>query len=36
MANNRTNTQSFIEAEIYSNFILKNLHDGMLPEMFTR
>lgn len=31
-----TNTRAFIEAEIYSDFILKNLHDGLLPESFYR
>ena len=31
-----TNTRSFIEAEQYSDFILLNLHDGLLPETFYR
>ncbi len=31
-----TNTQAFIEAEVYSSFILTNLHDGLLPESFYR
>lgn len=31
-----TNTTSFIEAEQYSSFILRNLHDGLLPESFYR
>ena len=31
-----TNTRSFIEAEQYSSFILKALHDGMLSESFYR
>ena len=31
-----TNTRSFIEAEQYSDFILMNLHDGLLPESFYR
>lgn len=31
-----TNSQAFIEAEQYSSFILMNLHDGLLPEAFTR
>lgn len=31
-----TNTRSFIEAEQYSAFILKNLHDGLLPEAMYR
>lgn len=31
-----TNTRAFIEAEVYSDFILTNLHDGLLPETFWR
>lgn len=31
-----TNTRAFIEAEVYSDIILTNLHDGMLPETFFR
>lgn len=31
-----TNTRAFIEAEQYSQFILMNLHDGMLPDTFYR
>lgn len=31
-----TNTRSFIEAEQYSAFILKNLHDGLLPASLYR
>lgn len=31
-----TNTRAFIEAEQYSDFILENLHDGLLPESFYR
>lgn len=31
-----TNTRAFIEAEVYSSFILTNLHDGLLPETFYR
>ena len=31
-----TNTRAFIEAEQYSDFILKNLHDGLLPGSFYR
>lgn len=31
-----TNTRAFIEAEQYSDFILMNLHDGLLPEAFYR
>jgi hypothetical protein len=31
-----TNTRAFIESEQYSQFILLNLHDGMLPGSFYR
>src|SRR5690606_35145724 len=31
-----TNTRPFIEAEVYSSFILHNLRDGLLPETFSR
>ena len=31
-----TNTRAFIEAEQYSDFILLNLHDGLLGEQFYR
>lgn len=31
-----SNTRAFIEAEQYSDFILLNLHDGLLPETFWR
>ena len=31
-----TNTTAFIEQEIYSDFILQNLHDGLLGESFYR
>lgn len=31
-----TNTNAFIEAEQYSDFILMNMHDGLLPESFYR
>lgn len=31
-----SNTRSFIEAEQYSTFVLKTLHDGLLPETFYR
>ena len=31
-----TNTRAFIEAEQYSDFILMNLHDGLLPDSFYR
>ncbi len=33
---NRSNTTAFIEAEQYSNFILMNMHDGLLPDGFYR
>lgn len=36
MAQNRGNSTAFIEAEQYSAFILRNLHDGMLPGTFYR
>lgn len=36
MAQNRPNSTAFIEAEQYSAFILRNLHDGMLPGSFFR
>lgn len=36
MAQNRANSQAFIEAEVYSSFILRNLHDGLLPSNFYR
>lgn len=31
-----SNTRAFIEAEQYSDFILMNLHDGLLPDSFYR
>lgn len=31
-----TNTRAFIESEQYSDFILTNLHDGLLPSTFYR
>ena len=31
-----TNTRAFIESEVYSSFILTNLHDGLLPGQFYR
>lgn len=31
-----TNTRAFIESEQYSQFILMNLHDGLLPETLYR
>ena len=36
MAFGTGNTTAFIEAEQYSNFILSNMHDGMLPDSFFR
>lgn len=36
MSQNTGNTTAFIEAQQYSQFILQNLHDGLLPDMFTR
>lgn len=35
-SHNTATTQAFIEAQQYSNFILMNLHDGLLPDVFTR
>jgi hypothetical protein len=31
-----TSNTAFIEQEIYSDFILRNLHDGLLGESFYR
>lgn len=31
-----SNTVAFIEAQVYSDFILENLHDGLLPAPFYR
>ena len=31
-----TNTRAFVESIQYSNFILMNLHDGLLPDSFYR
>ena len=31
-----TNTRAFVESEQYSQFVLLNLHDGLLPESFYR
>ncbi len=36
MSQNTGNSRAFIEAEQYSSFILKNLHDGLLPGSFFR
>jgi hypothetical protein len=36
MAQNRFNTTAFIEAEQYSAFLLRNLHDGLLPGSYFR
>lgn len=31
-----SNTTAFIEQQIYSDFILMNLHDGLLGEQYYR
>ena len=36
MSQNTGNTPAFIEAEQYSQFILQNMKDGMLPDTFSR
>lgn len=36
MSQNRANSTAFIESEQYSAFILRNLHDGLLPGIFYR
>lgn len=36
MSQNRANSTAFIESEQYSSFILRNLHDGLLPGSFFR
>lgn len=36
MAQNRSNSAAFIESEQYSAYILRNLHDGLLPGAFYR
>lgn len=36
MSQNRANSTAFNEAEQYSAFILRNLHDGMLPGQWFR
>ncbi len=36
MAQNRPNSTAFIESEQYSSYILRNLHDGLLPGAFYR
>jgi hypothetical protein len=36
MSQTTGNTTAFIEAEQYSDFILRNLHDGLLPTNFYR
>lgn len=36
MSQNRANSTAFIEAEQYSAFLLRNLHDGMLPGTYYR
>jgi hypothetical protein len=36
MSTTTVSNRSFIEAEQYSDFILENLHDGLLAEGFYR
>jgi len=36
MAQSTTNTQAFIDAEVYSQLVLNNLYDGLLPDTFFR
>lgn len=36
MSQTTLNTQAFIDAEIYSTFILENMHEGLLPETMYR
>lgn len=36
MSQNRANSTAFIESEQYSSFILRNLHDGLLPGVYYR
>lgn len=36
MSQNRPNSTAFIESEQYSSFILRNLHDGLLPGSMFR
>lgn len=36
MANTTLNSRAFIESEVYSGLILRNLHDGLLPEQMYR
>lgn len=36
MSQNRANSTAFIESEQYSAFILRNLHDGLLPGSYFR
>lgn len=36
MSNMTSNTRAFIESEQYSSFILRNLHDGLLPTTLYR
>jgi len=36
MAHTSANTRAFVEATQYSQFILRNLHDGLLPNTFFR
>jgi hypothetical protein len=36
MAQTTANSSAFVEAEQYSQFILMNLHDGLLPDTLYR
>lgn len=36
MSHTTSNTTAFIEAQQYSQFILRNMHDGLLPTVFYR
>lgn len=36
MSQNRANSTAFIDTEVYSAMILRNLHDGLLPGAFYR
>ena len=36
MSQNRANSTAFIDPEVYSAVILRNLHDGLLPQHFYR
>ena len=36
MAHNTTNSSAVVEQEVYSRFIVENLHDGLLPDAWSR